>query len=296
MKIRKASSNSFSINITSMVLLGLAVLAIALLIFQLSTNRLLPSSFGQNPSLPVAATASEQGGLAGTCVADKKKSFPDVVRECDFGDWSYQVGHADDGLLHASVNLHKKTISGLNTYAIANKIMAKQLARLSGPIHVAISFRDYMTADQFRAWAKARGVQVQQAQLSTGGTGPGRVTVGIEGTPDDPLPEGEFNHWGGKDMRGVFGAYATVDASRLMEVASDNNVFLADVTADYIPYDAKKAGLDVKPKDVSVWIEFPTMEELGLGNFALPGSGTAPTTTPATAMPGPVGTAVIPSP
>lgn len=217
-------------------------------------------------SVPVVSQSLSAAGVK-NC-SSRSSADPLVVRTCDFGSWLYTVARDDEtSRLRANVRYLHNSVGDLLEYAKLNRKMAGELSLAGGEAHIAVSFRSVLTPDQFRTWAKGNQLTVEQAQLTTGGIGFSQVTIGIVGTPGDPLPQAELAK--NRPVQGVFGVYGTVPANHLSQLASDPLVFLLDVTPSFVPRDTLTDGVGViEPGNVEVFLAFSYMQNLGLEHFS----------------------------
>jgi len=211
---------------------------------------------------------------------------PDEVLERDYGVWGYKVGRHHS--LGTSGNVHYKfgTVAQLNAFAAANQLLATDLASRGGQAEVYITFRTYLTPEQYRALLKVWGASVHRTELRTvdpsgheGTLWQGPITGDTEPLPQDrldkalimrrsPVPRGETGEYT-LILRGVYSAIIIVDATRLPEIAADPLVFLANVTPNVVRNELHAAGWQTQEK--SLYVSPPTpfwhMEQLGLENF-----------------------------
>ena len=141
----------------------------------------------------------------------------------DMGVWDYSASRDDAEGLWIVVNYDHSSESDLKAYAAANKALIPEVQRRGDWAEVAISFRDPITPDQFRAWAKQNGLHARQTQLAAGNT-----TMMLVGTDSDPLPQQSIDKFPYAGLRGVFGSYGTVASKQLSAIASDPLVFLLE--------------------------------------------------------------------
>jgi hypothetical protein len=177
---------------------------------------------------------------------------------------------------HAVFSIDQSTVAALKAFAEDNKQLASQLAKSSDQAEVTIWFRSPMEPEQFRAWARAKDLQVRESGLPVV---PGWESflagnyARIVGNLVDPLaaqPNQDL-----KMYEGVIETRAVAQSAHLTEIASDPLVFLVDVSTSILYQDT------VKPAQVRDLSEFPriqfdysekgflyrNMKSLGLENF-----------------------------
>jgi hypothetical protein len=183
----------------------------------------------------------------------------------------------DTGGLFAAVNYDNQSVAGITAYAAANRTLATQLAGSGGNVGIEITFRSYLTVEQFRTWVAARGVNATETTLRYVDANGRRVTHGIAARPNDVLPQTSLelaasppkNVGGQRTLRGVFQTSGTVAANRLPDLIADTQVLLLDVTPRAVQDDLIAAGVpggsqaQVQRRGTPFW----QMEDLGLENF-----------------------------
>lgn len=264
------------------LLISACALFILVLLGIVSSSYLLTHHVEQQTVPAIAGQQLSGVNLQPKTCANSSPDNPQVIRSCDFGIWKYSVAPDEQKKLHVSVYYRHDSVNDLKKYAAANKTLLAQAVQLGGEVRIAVTFHNVVKPDKFREWAKANGIQVEQVQLTTGGVGFSRVTIGVGGKPGDPLPQSVIDQIG--PVQGVFGVYCTVAASRLSQIANDPLVFLVDVTPALVPNDLAKDGIPgIAPSDVEVFLAFAYMENLGLQNFSV---GVPPN--PSVPLPSPV--------
>ena len=230
-----------------------------------------PSNSGDNNQ------RSDQSGQPAQRAVDAIENAR-LLRERRFEVWSYTASRKDSDLrspLRATVNYKHEAVADILAYAKANQALHTEVANQGGQLEVAVTFVYPVEADWFRAFAKENGFQVQTAQIRIGAPGTsGSGTMSISGTADDPLPQENIDNvamgFFSNSMGGVFGAYGTVDAQKLGQMASEPRVFLVDVTPAWVRHDLARNGFDVDKdmqEPVTVDLPYGWMERLGLENF-----------------------------
>jgi hypothetical protein len=240
-----------------------SLVLVAALLFSLATanneatssmQAISPGANGQSMHITQTATTETSEGR--------------VVRQRDFGTWRYQLTESLDGL-RIHVDFSDASIGDLQSYATANRALLPEVASLGGRAEVAITFVHTLNPDQFRAWARSKGIEATLVELRSSAPGStGRATIGIVGTPDDPLPQDRLaSH--NLPIHGVYAVRGTVEAGRLAEIAADQQVFLVDVTPAWVRNDLAREGIreGIHPR-VNVKSPFWQMEELGLQHFS----------------------------
>jgi hypothetical protein len=292
MKLRFSTLNSVVGRIISFGVLALVVLLLATMLG--ATGSAKPGekgSLGQvpapietvfvlptvgTPALPVSSVTVVQPTPSAVRAAE--------VLERDYGVWGYKVSRYVDAPTTTSGNINYDfdTVAELNAFAAANQVLATSLASRGGQAEVYVTFRTYLTPEQFRAWIRARGANVGQSMLRTvypdgqeGTLGQGSHQGDTEPLPQDRLDKalqiqlrGEVKY--ALTLRGLYYTLITVDATRLPEIAADPLVFIANVTPNVVRNELHAVGWQTQEK--SLFVNPPTpfwkMEELGLENFA----------------------------
>jgi hypothetical protein len=198
---------------------------------------------------------------------------PVVVRERNFGAWSYRAVRGER--LYARVSFDLQTVSGLRAYADANRVLANQLSQRGERIEVQVTFRAPLTPEQFRTWVARHGMNVEVAgvRFIDGNGLRGALSISPEG--DELLPQDVLdapqNNIPGTQTEGVMNVRGSVEASQLPSVAADGYVFIADCTRAAIIEDLTAAGVpDATAFEIRVRSPSWEMEDLGLENFRTP--------------------------
>ncbi len=236
-----------------------------------------------NAPAPIATDVSSSApAVPATEVQPQHPRFPTSeareVKRGEFGSWRYSATRFGDGAVAASVSANIDTVQALRVYAADNRALAGELAQQGGEARVDVSFRTYLSPDQFRAWVLKNGLHVTQVIIRiTDANGPD-ITAAHLVRPDDtdPLPASSVadlvNNPGGVGpftLRGIYSARGIAAADKLPQIAADPLVFVADVTTSVTARELKKSGfgdvnLDFVLVDSSPFFE---MERLGLSNF-----------------------------
>lgn len=197
----------------------------------------------------------------------------------NYGAWSYKAGQGAEGLA-ANVHYDDSSVEALKNYAAANRELANQLTAKGGIVQVGITFRNYITPDQFRRWVGQVGLDVQESTLRAIDEGGTRITIGIMAQNNDILPQDLIDtHLSGKGspaaarrgsykLQGVYYTGALVDARQLPQVGADPLVFLADVTPNIVRNVLTTGSMEgASQARILVVSPFAKMEEFGLDNF-----------------------------
>ncbi|MEP6774051.1 MAG: hypothetical protein ABJA50_00530 [Chloroflexota bacterium] len=221
---------------------------------------LMANSGSAVPNAPITA----QNLLAGTSSTATAQGPPVsdeyvTVRTQDFGVWSYSATRSDMDPLHASVNYKHDTVADLKAYAEANKALLPQVVKLGGIAEVTVNFALPVSEDWFSNWVRVNHFQVDSAQ--------GMGVFHVYGTADEPLTKDELANLT-TNAGGVFGAYGSVDASRLAQLWTYPDTFLVDVTPAWVRYDVAQSGIKEPLRGrVQVALPFGWMERMGIHNF-----------------------------
>ena len=190
----------------------------------------------------------------------------------------------------------------------ANQELARQLARQGGDADVRITFRTYLSPDQFITWATQEKLQIKHVQLGVlyepdppsltpvpCPTCPGSDLVtrlswlGVEAQPGDPAlwlktriaeavaqrnQKVRSNRYRVQKVQGICFISTTVPAQQLPALANDPQVFLAEVTGEFLRRQVRAAGIteqvriEYDPASAS-WSNnsFPQIEKLGPDNL-----------------------------
>lgn len=206
---------------------------------------------------------------------------PDVVREHDFGAWSYQAVRNPAGRLYVKTRFDTQSVAGIRSFAAANRALAEQLARKGGQAEVWITFSAPMTLTEYAAWAAQNGItDVSSSEIEA--TNP-QGTPSIFGVYDytDPYSQlmlardvsGYSQSKGPLTVLGIVSLRASVQAARLPALAASRPVAVADVTPNIIAEELLAAGV---PSAEIYWTDrygeredatYLAMEQLGLENF-----------------------------
>jgi hypothetical protein len=212
----------------------------------------------------------------GAQVTSGAHAQPGPVHSRDHGDWKYIAGRDQHGRLMATVKYDDRSVGGLRAYAAANQGLLRQLARDGGQADIQVTFRGPVELNAFRAWVATRGLSVEEVTLRMVDARGTRWTIGAFPSDKDPLPQAAIDRQIAKSsevagpltMRGVITVRGRVDAARLLDIAADAQVFLADVTPTVVPRDLQAAGVeDAAQALVNVPPAFWQMESLGLQHF-----------------------------
>lgn len=225
---------------------------------------------GSGPSLTVHAQPSIQPTHT---QAPRIVPTPEVLRARDMGTWRYVVsrGRDDLGRTYVAASIHHDTssVATLQAFAAVNRVLAAQLATTSGQVEVLVTFRSYVSPEQYRTWVAQRGLAVDTTDLRVLEASGRRAGLGVTARPDDVLPESSL-HGSSPDnstIVGVNGARGTIPTNRLLELASDPLVFIPDVTPAIVRQEM--VGIVSDPNQIYMSLEgqFWQMEDFGLENF-----------------------------
>jgi hypothetical protein len=209
------------------------------------------------------------------------QTTPSAVRtvetlERDYGVWGYKVGRDvnNPAITRGNVHYDFDTVAELNAFAAANRELALDLVSRGGQVEVYVTFRTYLTPEQFRAWVTSRGATVSRSELRTEDQNSQEGTLWQGAIPGDtePLPQDRLDSALQKysaTLRGVYSTIITVDATRLPEITTDPLVFIANVTPNVARNELHAVGWQTQPN--SLYVDPPSpfwkMEQLGLENF-----------------------------
>lgn len=208
--------------------------------------------------------------------ATKPADAPTLVKQRDFGSWSYVLKQDANNALSAEVHFDSATVKGIQAFVADNKVLANQLAavRPAGPqAEVLVVFKAPMDINAYRAWATKAGITYFKAThvmaidgRSTDAAHPlPPIQMSVFQASSDPLPKANLEQaikstesasGGDITVRGVDAFQAKVDASRLLAIANDPQVLIADVTANVVRNDLSKAGIK-NPDQVEVYNPIP---------------------------------------
>lgn len=230
----------------------------------------------------------------------------------DYGSWSFRAFRHriyDPGpTWNVSVHIKYDTgsVKSLRLYAISNSELAHRMAAEAGgeQVRVLVTFRNYLTVEQFNKWALAMGIHPDYTEL--------RVIYGMDPLytpiPNDrrtpkflpgdvlrvvpvagdvaPLPRARVEEELAKqkknafasgyllrELKGVYFTVATVEAKQLPTITEDPSVFLTDISYDWARHELRVAEVididnirvyNTSPMPESV---FRYMEQFGLDNF-----------------------------
>lgn len=223
----------------------------------------------------VLAETATAHALLPTATMSPPPPTPERVSQRTFETWSYRA-FSISGRVYADIRYDNDSVASLKAYAKANRQLADQLAAQGSQADVYITFNRFVTPEEFRVWAPARGLSIERSDLRTMGPDGREGTLGHRAHPYDkeiqPLDRLDEFLEPGWTVRGVYWTVATVDTARLPELASDSLVFLADVTSNVARNDLVAAGwLGAEEASISVnggEPPFGSMEDLGLEHFA----------------------------
>ncbi|MDQ5825387.1 MAG: hypothetical protein M3441_14435 [Chloroflexota bacterium] len=161
------------------------------------------------------------------------------------------------------------TVQALEAFGAENRKLATGLAEKEGRVRVLVTFREPHHSDWYRDWIKARGLRVNTSLIHVDDRTGWTLT-----SFDNSVPDIEEIVWNFGEGEGIFCAWATLDASRLQELAADPDVLIADVTSNIVLADLIYSGVVDEQGAESVQViprlsELPIwpMLELGLHNF-----------------------------
>lgn len=228
----------------------------------------------------VKLTARPAEGTA-TAVAAKTQVAKEPkgrIRTRDYGSWSYEASREESGLVVATVRYDTKTAEGVRAYAAANKQLATELATSRNEAIVKVTFKKPFPVDAYRAWAASSGVTQFDYVYTRVKNSAGRDGMfSVVAHSQDPLPQSGLDSFmlsskqmdnGPYTVVGVIYFEGRIAADRLVELSSDPDVFVADVTHNIIVSELVQDGIyladrtHVSPVDV-----FVVLESLGLHNF-----------------------------
>jgi hypothetical protein len=216
----------------------------------------------------------------------------------DFDGWRYTYSALpNEGELWAEVHYDTQSVAALREYVALNRGLADQLAQTGGGARVDITFRTYLTPDQFRTWMQAHNLYAAWSGLRVLNAQGQRADLVLPWIYQDPLPQRLLDYWltpanatpppvyglelphgdpreigGPFTLRGVFYVTAMVDAAQLPTLAADPLVYLADVTPNAVRADLLGQGVNIMSPYMS-WVRvlpvspFWQMEDFGLEQF-----------------------------
>ena len=204
-----------------------------------------------------------------------------VPRGADHGIWRYTAHRTATGQIEAYVEYRRASVADLRAYADANRQLTNTLATKKGQADVQVTYKEPLSPDVFRNWSTTNGLTVAKAAARTLQGGTMRGTIGVapgnlRNPGTDPLPldllNGQLEAVRRSDpsmqVRGVYAARGTVDASHLTAMIADPRVFLLDVTPTVVRQELAAGGvIGADRADVDVATPFWNMEDLGLQNF-----------------------------
>ncbi len=244
----------------------------------IATHQRLPnpvSTYSPGAATPsVMVTSSPPTPRATTVSRGTPEPTPELIGKADFGSWNYVAYKDDLGHSFATIRYDFQTIGGIQAYVDDNKKLASQLVSNKGQVEVYVTFRNYVSPEQFRAWVKSTGLangpntQVygivrmmqQDGTRITAYTGPDAQTDKVQARWADT----------GATVKGIYAAHGWVSTDNLAALQTDPMVFLVDVTPNVIRKDLATHGVaDVMKVDVRMQTETPfwTMEDAGLDKF-----------------------------
>jgi hypothetical protein len=237
------------------------------------------------------------------------ETTPVVVR--DYGSWSFTATRDWPNVLDLAtwdvrVHFERKigSVQDLKSYAESNNELAGQLAQEGGdePVQVLVTFRSYMSPEEFNQWASALGIHPTYVELRVvydrdplytpspyQGTGqeiepPSVLRIDCSDGDPEALPQARVDEalaqqgkvaldegYKLREVKGLYFTVATVQAKQLPMIATNDLVFLADISYEWAVHDleanegVKRERVITMPIPTSV---FPSMEQVGLGNFA----------------------------
>ncbi|MBF6614403.1 MAG: hypothetical protein IVW55_14900 [Chloroflexi bacterium] len=214
---------------------------------------------------------------------------PKLVQQRDFGSWSYVLKREPDNTLSAEVHFDANSIKGVQAFAAANKVLAKQLASSSSgsnnnsdQAEVLVMFKEPMDVDAYRIWARNSGigyfkitaVMAIDGRLDRASRPYPPIQMSIIPPPTDALPQvnledaikqAESASGGNITIRGVDGFQAKVDTNQLPAIAADPQVLIADVTANVVRNDVRTT-VTKNAEHVDVYDPLPVFGILDLFN------------------------------
>ncbi len=222
---------------------------------------------------------------------------PTLVRKANFGTWWYfaqKMGsdtitpfggtQIKPGDVFAKVNYKNDTATDVRAYAATNRSQLQKVVDAGGQTEAWITFRTYVSANDFRAFVKSHRLSNPQSQLraidETKSADNKYITMQIGPRADDPdpLPQVYMNFYQGIQsdhnpnaiFEGIYFTRAWVDAQELAAIANDPKVYFIDITPNLVRMDLAANGIENADK-VDVEVEpanpFYTMELAGLDQF-----------------------------
>jgi hypothetical protein len=92
----------------------------------------------------------------------------------DYGSWSFETkrwGLTSDGIFEVMVSFQRDTssVAALKAYAQSNRQLGGQLAAWDWDktVEVLVTFRTYLSRDEFNSWALGLGIHPSEAELRT---------------------------------------------------------------------------------------------------------------------------------
>lgn len=243
------------------LLLGVCLSAVILLtVFSLFTT--LPAQHGAGGRLglpqaqPTRAEAVIPTPVQPSNAPDQSRSWPKgpvgLVRQHDFGAWSYTAIREESGLVTAEVQFNDNSVDGVRAFIAANRSLANQLAGSPDLVPFVLTFQTPLDYASYRAWATAAGLKRFDA-VYLRGTVQGRAfQTGTFVSSSDPLPAKTYDDLVALTARqydtpitmlGVFAFEGQAEAKLLPTLATDPQVFVLDLTANSVHADLREASV-----------------------------------------------------
>lgn len=249
----------------------LAVILIAIILvvgaFSQTKTQTSNSAFADLPvpsTIPTVVTSPTLPAATPSIAEPTQTPYPLVER--DFDTWFYRVALSNPP--SAVVVYTTTSISALQSYAASSRALASQLAGQGGQIEVVVTFRSYVSPEQYRSWVAAKGLTPLLTSVRFVDANGLRGATGIAPKDGDVLPLGAQSTPASSAISGVMAVRGTIAAAQLMQLANDPLVFIPDCTTTKVRHDLTQDNVPgAEQTTVQLGSPFWDMEDFGLSNF-----------------------------
>jgi hypothetical protein len=174
--------------------------------------------------------------------------------------WSYTVEEWQ-GTLFVVINPRSNSVEDFAAFEATNQQLLLELAGGQSEVELVVTFNTLLTPDDFRTWAKLKGIRVKEIAFRHL-QNPSQRPLVYPNTARDPEPiPAEINER--IIGYGVYSLGAYIDPANLPELSADPLVLIADVTPEKVRRELISEGIvkfDAVPR-ISFAVSAPAKEQ-----------------------------------
>jgi hypothetical protein len=193
-----------------------------------------------------------------------------------FDHWRYVGSIDEDGYVNAQVMLDSETVTGIKSYAVANRTLADQLWQTGQQaMQAEVIFRHPIAIADLTALRNRLGITIQSVEGRINSANGDRETVTWVVSSQADLSSSVLDNAkadistksGSAQFAGIYSFKGVLSRTGYYQLVSEPGVFLIDVTANQIQRDMGTNIAADKLSTITGPSTFWKMEDLGLTNF-----------------------------